>query len=185
MQRRESVQGSIVQGDDLIAILRESTFDPRVKITIVNSVIEGGLDFTTLPATAVEQVKWPKSGSDEERDRWIARKRSAGFDEIYAVANPISITASTILPRPQNGESAGSVAVKASTTLIEQMIFQDTTFAGEAQFGDATFTGLGVFKGTTFAGTAQFGGATFSQGAGFGGATFAGGAGFGGARSGA
>jgi uncharacterized protein YjbI with pentapeptide repeats len=156
LQGGERVQDSIIQGDDLIAILRESTFDPTGKITIMNSVIEGGLDFTALPATAVEQVKWPRLGSDEDRERWIARTRSSGIDKIYVVANPITIAASTVLPRPQNGQSDASVAINANATF-----FHDITFEG------ATFSGGALFEGATFSGEAGFQEATFSQGATF------------------
>lgn len=66
VQRGKSVQGYIIQGDEVIAIIREVTFDPTVEVTIVNSVIEGELDFTALPAAALPgrkmakvPVRWP------------------------------------------------------------------------------------------------------------------------------
>jgi hypothetical protein len=43
VERQEEVDGYIIQGDELITIMRETTF----AITISNSIIEGGLDFTT------------------------------------------------------------------------------------------------------------------------------------------
>jgi hypothetical protein len=71
LQSGEKVQNAIIQGDDLIAILRERTLGSTVWIAIVNSVIEGGLDFTTLPATAVDQLKQSKFWNDEDRQRWL------------------------------------------------------------------------------------------------------------------
>jgi hypothetical protein len=73
LQGGERIQDFTIQGDDLIAILRERTLDPTVEITIKNSVIEGGLDFTTLPATPLEQAELPEFWSDTDSKTWTAQ----------------------------------------------------------------------------------------------------------------
>jgi Pentapeptide repeats (9 copies) len=172
LQGGEHIQGATIQGDDLIAILGEKTFDPTIEITIVNSVIEGGLEFTTLPATALEDAELPKFWGDKDRETWIAQKRSSGLEKIHVIANPIRIVASTIRSKPQNGQSAGSVAISARATLFHQMSFEGTTFNGLTGFEGATFSEDAVFRRATFGEAATFSGAAFGGEANFGGATF-------------
>jgi uncharacterized protein YjbI with pentapeptide repeats len=178
LQGGESIQSSVIQGDDLIALLRERTFDPTVEITIADSVIEGRLDFTTLPAILLERVERPKRWITKDREAWIARNRSARIDKIHVVANPIRITASTILPRPQNGQNADSIAINAKATFFDMTTFGKSIFRGRADFGGATFGERANFRDTTFRVGAVFGGATFRGRADFWRATFEGEAAF-------
>jgi uncharacterized protein YjbI with pentapeptide repeats len=184
VQGGESVHRAIIQGDDLIAILSEMALRPTATITITDSVIEGGLDFTALPARALEQVEGPKFWTDRDRELWIARNRSVRIEKARVVANPITIAGSLIRPGPPQGYSAGAVAINARGVSFQAMSFGGTIFngavdfsgaifSGAAYFGSATFNGRATFGISTFGGEANFtGGATFSERADFSGATF-------------
>ena len=63
LQRGQVVEGRVITGADIIAILKETD----VKIKISHSVIEGGLDFTALPLTPVDKVTLPQDWNDKQR----------------------------------------------------------------------------------------------------------------------
>lgn len=49
----KAVENRLITGDDIIAIIEA---DPQVAVTISNSIIEGGLNFITLPKTPKKKL---------------------------------------------------------------------------------------------------------------------------------
>src|SRR5438046_3536784 len=128
---KQDVEGYVIKGDDIIAILKKNT---GVKIQIRHSLIEGGLDFTTLPRTPVDAVQLPPDWSDTQREKWTVQH--SFLPGIPVVANEISIVDTEIRPEPQH-----IVAVEAMGTF----------FSGTANFASATFRGAGAnFAKATF-----------------------------------
>jgi len=184
-QVKRVVDGYVIKGNDIIEIIRDTDLD----ITIKNSIIEGGLNFGTLPKTPVENVRLPAIWSDNEKTKWIEVRRAFCIQEIPIVVNKIIITDTEILPVQQSNQSADSVAIDLRAALFLSVdfqrsafrgkaIFDDATFSKRASFSSATFSGEAFFTGATFSGVAVFDDATFSKRASFSDATFSEGASF-------
>ena len=182
----ECVVGHVIKGDDIIEIIKATDHE----IWISDSIIEGGLNFTKLPAESWEKVELPKDWNTQAKEAFIKRKRKFHPANARVVKNRITIINSEIRPKCIDGFS-----VKARGTFFykknvfknvtfsdkadfswaifsDKADFSEATFSGKAGFSEAIFSGKAYFSGATFSNMAYFSGATFSNMAYFSGATF-------------
>jgi len=144
LKENEFVVGYVINGSDIIEIIEETDLDIKIK----NSVIEGGLDFTTLPATLYVPF----------------------FKEKRQVNNEISIKNSAI----GFGEKKDSkISVYSENILFNKLIsFRGAQFIGVADFSEAQFRRKAYFSEAQFSERANFINVQFSERASFGGAQF-------------
>lgn len=109
-KKGETVQGVVIQGPDLIEIMNITAGDIRIE----DAIIEGGLDFSSLPA--------------------VKNKIEIVDSEIRA--NPESFAVKANNTRFSNAISFSGTVFSGITS------FDGVTFNGEAGFGEATFTRL-------------------------------------------
>ena len=158
------VSGYIIQGDDLIEIIKITNDD----ITIRNSIIEGGLDFTKLPKELLKNVQLLEHLSEEAKNTFL--KIRVIEPKVHLVTNLIELVDSEIKPSSTKkvnvlGFGAGmsgwntvsGVALDASNTIfLERMDFRGTLFNGlvftsKVDSQDLTQDLRSVFsKGVTF-----------------------------------
>ena len=180
----ESVKGYVIEGKDIISIIKETDID----IKIENSIIKGGLDFTTLPEVQLNSLKLPDGWSEDEKEKW--RMKQSKDNPFCQVTNKILIINSDIRSARSQNEGFSVNATRtffsryasfASATFSGDARFYFATFSGDASFNSATFSGYAMFDSATFGGDASFYFATFSEHAIFRSATFRGYAKFSGA----
>ena len=163
-KRGEIVKGYIIDGDDIIKIIRTT----RHAIKIEDSIIEDGLDFQKLPKIPLDKIKLPRDWDKEKRDEFIKKRRTFGYPFIHNVKNEIQIINSEIKSKKEDVP-----AVQAKSTIFYNGVnFNRTTFSGGAYFLKVTFSRPADFSAATFSGKADFFDATFSRGAYFSAATF-------------
>jgi hypothetical protein len=128
LARQEEIDGYILQGEDLITILRERT----LPIAIKNSIIEGGLDFTILPKTPSEQVELPPSWDDKTQDAWLTQRSLSDTQHPYRhiLANSIHITATDIHSRPQTSPNVPLLLKFPFSALLFVMMLPPSFAAG-------------------------------------------------------
>lgn len=165
--RNMYVEGYIINGSDIIGIIKES----NIHIKIKDSVIEGSLDFSRLP---------------EVEDKQEVNK---------VVDNVVMIINSEITGTTSSGRKAELSVFASGTQFNKDISFQDTIFRGEtdfsfvtfgpplnsaeregfrggADFSFTTFSKLALFQNAIFRGWADFHEAKFDETAGFFRATF-------------
>jgi uncharacterized protein YjbI with pentapeptide repeats len=167
------IDNYIIQGRDLIAFIQEH---PGVAIQVTHAIIEGGLDFRTIPPTPLEAIVQRITWSQKEKDDWMARKHRGGVNAVPLITSNIWIEDTDIRASQPRNQGPSSDAGKAFFS--GGAIFWSATFSSLANFSEATFSGPADFFGATFSGGAGFGKATFSGEANFARATFSGGANF-------
>jgi len=130
----EYVEGYIINGSDIIEIIKESDID----IKIDNSVIEGGLDFTKLPPT----LYVPFIKEKRQVNNHIELKNSKiGFLE----------------EETSRDEENRKISVYSGNNLFHKLIsFRETQFSEKADFLDAQFRGKADFYKAQFSGEADF-----------------------------
>ncbi len=174
LQNRRAVKGYIVKGEDIIQLLRGTIQEIRIE----KCVIEGGLDFTKLPATPLEEAMLLEDWDDEERQKWVKRNRSKGLKEVYVLKSKLILIDTDVLSARQYGKNAPPFVVSAEGTVFRSANFSGSTFGGEADFSGTIFTEGADFSGTTFRRGTDFSRAAFSRGANFSGSVFKGKVGF-------
>jgi uncharacterized protein YjbI with pentapeptide repeats len=158
----ECIVGHVIKGDDIIEIIKAT--DHAIRIS--DSIIEGGLNFTKLPAGSWEKVKLPKGWNTQAKQAFIKRKFHP--ENVHIVKNRIDITNSEI-----RSDRVDRFSINATATLFfKQNSYRNVVFSGLADFSEATFSGKACFRGATFSGLADFSWTTFSSEADFQGATF-------------
>ena len=162
--KNECVVGHVIKGDDIIEIIKATDHEIRIS----DSIIEGGLNFTKLPAESWEKVKLPKGWNTQAKQAFI--KREFHLKNVHIVKNRIDITNSEIRDNSVDQFSINAV----SALFFKQNSYRNVVFSGEANFSYAGFSGEAYFGKATFSGGAYFAEATFSGGANFGRATFSG-----------
>jgi hypothetical protein len=165
------VDGYVINGKDVIDIVR----DTKLSIRIKNSVIKGGLDFASLPAKSIGELEKPSNWNNDEWNTRIKQLQSYIKEDIYIVSNQITINDSDI----ETIDNRSIVANTGFVTLFyEAITFNGSTFSGTTSFTRAIFSTWAGFSGATFSGWADFFGATFTGGTSFTRATFIGGTSF-------
>ncbi|MCP4345846.1 MAG: hypothetical protein GY795_10010 [Desulfobacterales bacterium] len=201
-EKEGTVDGRVINGDDLIDIIRETDFP----ISIKNSIVEKGLDFEKggrdsqgLPLKAVTEDILPKEWREEQGNKFLKTHQ-----EIHLIKNKIEIKDSEIQSHSREVEGkqfqVSIFAKKAffykdisfdSATHTGDVFFYSATFSGSfdsaifigdasfdsatsdyASFDSATFSGHTYFCSATFSDYAYFDSATFSGDASFDSATF-------------
>ena len=158
----ECVVGHVIKGDDIIEIIKATDHEIRIS----DSIIEGGLNFTKLPAESWEKVKLPKGWNTQAKQAFI--KREFHPENIHIVKNRIDITNSEI-----RSDSVDRFSINATAALFfKQNSYRNVVFSGEADFSWATFISKAYFSEATFISKAYFSEATFSGEADFRKATF-------------
>lgn len=140
--RYQTVEGYIIQGDDIIAIIKESNID----IKIYNSIIKGGLDFSKIPEV---------NGKREVNNKIVILDSEIGSRLEFYFAEELQEV--TILLRLREE------SILAQQTHFNRDIFFSlkTTFNGDVDFAGATFNRNAIFSNTTFSGYTGFSGVTF------------------------
>ncbi|MCP4105052.1 MAG: pentapeptide repeat-containing protein [Desulfobacteraceae bacterium] len=171
-EKEGTVDGQVINGDDLIDIIRETDFP----IKIENSIIEKGLDFEKggansqgLPLKPVTEDILPKKWSEEQREKFLQT-----HPKIRLVENKIEIRNSEIQSYSREKDwGQFQVSIFAENAFFYKDIsFYSATFSGKADFDSATFSGDADFYSATFSGDADFYSATFNGKASFNLATF-------------
>ncbi|MDM8522091.1 pentapeptide repeat-containing protein [Desulfococcaceae bacterium HSG8] len=179
----ETVDGRVINGNDLIEIIKETDLFIRIK----NSIIEKGLDFERLPPEPVKKEALPKEPGEEYRKKILKKHK-----KFRIVNNEIEITNSEIQSRSKDlrGTPYQSSVFAPQTIFYKNLSFWTVTFKGNTDFNSAIFSrradffssafgSLADFASAAFSGPAFFNSAVFSSRAGFGSATFNGAAYFG------
>lgn len=131
LQKGEAVRLRRVTGADLIQLLNTLAIE---KVELDCSIIEGGLDFSILPLTSAETVKFPADWRDEDKQRWLARTRGVNKGKVYVVTPALDIQDTEIKKIPQD-KSGSAYAVEATATFFRRPVtFRSTTFSGGAAF---------------------------------------------------
>lgn len=174
-KRGEAVEGYIIDGDDIIKIIRRT----RYAIKIKDSIIEDGLDFHKLPKIPLDKIKLPKNWDKEKRDDFIKKRRNFDYPFIHNVKNEIQIIWSEIRSKKENDPSVQAQGAffynKVNfngTTFIKKADFSQANFSGDTYFLKAIFKREADFFKTTFLGQADFLQAYFNKKALFYEATF-------------
>ncbi len=181
----KTVSGCRVNGDDILEIIRiEAQWEEKLSnISIENSIIERGLDFSILPKIKLTTVNLPENWEEEKKKEFLKKNSTKSF---RIVKNKIKIKNSEIKSKiNKNGREGDYYSTFAESTLFEKDVFFDekTIFRGDAFFKYAIFTGEASFYSatfhevvscysTTFHGEAHFSSATFHKDAYFSSATF-------------
>src|SRR3990172_13186064 len=155
----EYVDGYIINGSDIITIIKESKVDIKIRL----SIIEGGLDFSRLPEVngkrevdnKIEILNSEVESSTGTSD--VNQCELSVYTEQNYFNKNISFRYTTF-----NG---GADFMRA--TFIGMADFRDVIFSGKTGFKGATFSGEALFWYVTFGGEADFKGATFSRKASF------------------
>lgn len=127
-------EGFIINGNDIIEIIKNTDYDIRIK----DSIIVGGLNFLALPKKPLKDIDMPK---DFWTDKEMKLKELPNTMErlIQIVTNRIEIWNSEIKANKSNS-----------------MITQNTYFKKDINFGIVTFEGLASFSSTIFEKGASF-----------------------------
>lgn len=151
-KKGERVDGFIVDGQDLIEIIKTTNYPIR----ITNVIIKDGLDFRHLPFTFLEPEQLPKHWRESEKAE-LTGPTSA--KKIYLIDNQIEITHSQI----------AKVEMEISTPLVflKPVIFSGSTFNGKTRFHGAIFDETASFNRVAFDQKAVFDSATFRAAADF------------------
>ena len=164
----ERVVGHVIKGDDIIEIIKATDHEIRIK----DSIIEGGLNFTKLPAESWKKVKLPKGWNTQAKQAFI--KREIHPKNVHIVKNRIDITNSEI-----RADSIDRFSINASVTLFyKQTSYTNVVFSNRPYFSGAIFSGFASFSRAIFRGNANFSRAIFRGNANFSGAIFRGNANF-------
>ena len=165
-KRGEWVEGYVIEGKDIISIIEKTDID----ISIKNSIIKGGLDFTKLPKVQLDRLKYPDGWSEDEKEKW--RTKQTKDKRFCQVTNNIFIRNSDI--RSARSQNEGFSVNATQTFFSGETYFPSTTFSGKADFSSATFSREAYFPSANFSEEAYFPSATFSEEADFYSATFSG-----------
>jgi uncharacterized protein YjbI with pentapeptide repeats len=169
------VDGYEIDGKDIVEIIKEA----KAPIRINNSIIRGGLDFTSIPATSIDKLTMPSNLQADGWTQWLEHNKKNRISQFIVILNQIVIHNSDIDGQVTQGFEASHRRV--GILFIGDADFRKATFSGKVDLTGATFSRKAVFGGATFSGDADFSMATFSRYAVFKKATFSGDAYFGGA----
>ena len=187
------VDGYEVAGKDIVEIINEA----KVPIRIKNSIIKGGLDFTSLPVTSIDKLTMPSNWNTDRWNQLVETTTKKHITRIIFISNTILIIDSNIdglvrsmMPFSHDrttifdggarfgGATFSGVADFKEAIFRQGVFFNEARFSGDAHFDGATFSAAAYFDGATFSGVGDFRGATFSRDADFLKAEFRGGASF-------
>lgn len=148
-ERGEIVEGYVIEGDDIIEIIRKTDH----KIQIINSVIKGSLDFTKLPPESLnipvplDKIELPKNWDEERRAAFKKGREAIILPVIFKVKNKVEITKSELRSKDKDAPSVSKgdfddVSINAAGALFyDEVEFTGTIFNGIADFRLATFSG--------------------------------------------
>jgi hypothetical protein len=166
------VDGYVVEGNDVIEIIRDS----KHSIKIRNSVIKGGLDFTQLPAKSVDELEKPPNWDGKRWQKWLDNAKCYK-KKVNIVSNKIYISESNIDAKV-NHELKSSYDNPFVLVFSDLVSFWHDIFNDHVSFNGAIFNGGSVFEEAVFNENTDFNEASFSRDAYFERATFNGRAGF-------
>ncbi|MEE9614029.1 MAG: pentapeptide repeat-containing protein [Thermodesulfobacteriota bacterium] len=153
VKKGKPVIARIIQGDDIIELIKDTDYD----IKISDSVIEGGLDFRKLPKVALKEESLPDGWSDEDKAAFVTAK-GPYIKKVRIVTNAITINSSEI----KSVEGVGSIRAK-KTFFNKKIIFKKVVLDGKASFSDALFDDKVRFMSVDFNGGGVFTGALFKK----------------------
>src|SRR3972149_10088522 len=171
----EYVDGYIINGSDIISIIKESKVDIKIRL----SIIEGGLDFSRLPEVngkrevnnKIEilnsEVESSTGTSDVNQDELSVYTYQTYFNKI------IIFNSTTFNVKVDFMETTCNDWVDfRNATFNEYADFHQTKFRGGANYSEAIFNAWVSFEDAIFDLGAYFQNSTFRQSAIFGTATF-------------
>jgi uncharacterized protein YjbI with pentapeptide repeats len=143
----KTIHHHIIKGADLIRVINQTT----KAISIKESIITGGLDFSNLPEVSIKESDFPRHLSESQRQKLLDTNKRI-FKTYYIVRNAISMINCEIRLDSLNYRS-----ISAERTFFFQKIsFQGSTFTGDAWFSDAIFARDFNCKAANFHGKASF-----------------------------
>ncbi len=149
-KRGETVKGVVINGADLIEIIKVSDHDIRIK----GSTIEQGLDFTEIPLVR-NKIEIIRSEIQENRESAYALRLR---DSSIAQKETRFMQAVSFAKTRFTGKASFSGAI-----FNQKTSFNVTTFEDEARFKDAVFVENAFFSYATFNGLADFSRSTFHK----------------------
>jgi hypothetical protein len=163
------VDGYVVEGNDVIDIIRDTDLTIRIR----HSVINGGLDFTLLPSRPIEEIEKPSEWNNKEWDDWINNKKTQFIKTVSKVENAINIAGCDILQIHGQNLSISCFKFPNTTILFGKFVhfggsvfknnawFHQSTFAGRTSLTAVRFEGKAIFSHVTFGGSVNFGASKF------------------------
>ena len=147
IEQGKTVEQFIFSGDDLIKVIQKT----NQPISILNSIITGGIKFNQLPEIIITKSILPSDWSDFQKDKYIEAKTKT-FNTCYLVNNAITIINSEISIDSDNYRSI----IAERVVFLKNVSFQGSIFKGESYWTDATFGSDSQFQGAQFQGKAYF-----------------------------
>jgi len=132
----KSVEGYVIQGNDIIDIIRQTDVD----LTISDSIIEGGLNFTKLPAQSVDAKIFPAEWTDQQKTEWKNRIAQKNVRKVHVVTNKIRISNSEI-----------KLSIKAKSVFFQdELILEESLIHQNGDFEQAIFAKWVYFLNANF-----------------------------------
>jgi hypothetical protein len=155
------VDGYVVDGNDVIEIIR----DTNLTICIRNSIINRGLNFTLITSTPLEKITKPSEWNEKEWNEWITNKKSKNIKSAICIHAEINIISCEILPI--NSQKWSILAFSYPDTLIiffRYCNFKHSLFSKDVCFEHATFSDGASFIVTKYEGEVDFSNIVFRYG---------------------
>jgi len=147
VEKGETIFNHVIKGNDLIQVIKKTT----KAISIEESIITGGLDFSALPEITITENDFPKHWTDTQRKQLLDTNKRI-FKAYYIVYNLINIINCEIRINALNYQSISA----GRTFFYNKINFHGSTFTGDAWFPDAIFAHNFICEGVQFHGKASF-----------------------------
>ena len=147
VEQGETICNHTIKGSDLIRVIKHTS----KAISIKESIITGGLDFSTLPENSIKKSDFPVHWSESQK-QLLQDKKQRIISSYYIVHNEINIMDCEIQMDSLNYRS-----ISAGRTLFyDKLNFKGSTITGDAWFSDAIFVRDLLCQNTQFIGKASF-----------------------------
>ena len=120
------VEGYAIEGSHIIEIIKNHDYPINIK----NSVIIGGLDFSSLQETDIDDIELPEWWNEKQRKEFKEKNRGKKY---HIIQNAITIVDSDIQDVLSKNKRKTSVNAE-STFFLNKIIFSSATFTGSANF---------------------------------------------------
>ncbi len=157
-KRGETVKGVVINGTDLIEIIKETDHHIRIE----DSTIAQGLDFTNIPLVR-NKIEIIRSEIQMDRESLYAVKAKATY-----FLQSVSFSKTRFKGKISfSSATFDQIALFNEATFKEKSVFALTQFKDGADFSGTTFKGETIFDLASLKNTTSFGSATFHKKASF------------------
>jgi uncharacterized protein YjbI with pentapeptide repeats len=147
IEQGKTIRHHVIKGIDLIRVIKQT----NKTISIEESIITDGLDFSNLPEIEIKKSNFPQHWSSNQKQQLLDPNKRI-FKTYYIVNNLLNIVNCEIRIDSSNYRSISA----ERTFFYNKVNFQGSTFTGDTWFSDAIFAHGFLCQESQFHGKASF-----------------------------